>query len=253
MPLADEREENEQEIRYTAMGKEELVMNNPLRALGLEEKAKEDTQSMGLVMSRAGLGKTAILVQIALDSMMRGNKVLHVSIGETIDKAKSWYNDILSLITRDKAIENIHEVISEILHNRMIMTFKETSFSPAKMEERLNDLVAQNVYTPQCLIIDGFDFNEDCREALLSLKTFMKAQGLKMTWFSAVCHREDERTSVDGVQAPCHKVADLFDNVLMINPENDTISLDIVKCPSCAVDAGMSLALDPSTMLIMKA
>ena len=79
------------------MGKEELVLNNPLRALGLEEKVKGDNQSMGLVMSRAGLGKTAILVQIALDSMLRGNKVLHVSIGESIDKARSWYNDILSL------------------------------------------------------------------------------------------------------------------------------------------------------------
>jgi len=235
------------------MGKEELVLNNPLRALGLEEKVKGDTQSMGLVMSRAGLGKTAILVQIALDSMMRGNKVLHVSIGESIDKAKSWYNDILSLITRDKEIENIHEVISEILHSRMIMTFKETSFSQAKLEERLNDLVQQNIYKPQCLIIDGYDFSGDNRDALVGLKKLMKEQGLKMVWFSAVCHREDERVSADGVQAPCHEVADLFETVLMINPENDNISLDIIKCASCAVDAGMSLALDPSTMLIMKA
>jgi hypothetical protein len=235
------------------MGKEELVLNNPLRALGLEEKAKGDMQSMGLVMSRAGLGKTAILVQIALDSMMRGNKVLHISIGETIDKAKSWYNDILSLITKDKNIENIHEVISEILHNRMIMTFKETSFSQAKLEERLNDLVKQNIYKPQCLIIDGYDFSGDNRESLTGLKKFMKEQGLKMVWFSAVCHREDERASADGVPAPCHEVADLFETVLMINPENENISLDIIKCMSCAVDAGMSLALDPSTLLIMKA
>ncbi len=235
------------------MGKEELMLNNPLRALGLEEKVKGDTQSLGLVMSRAGLGKTAILVQIALDSMMRGNKVLHVSIGESIDKAKSWYNDILSLITKDKNIGNIHEVISEILHNRMIMTFKETSFSPAILEERLNDLVAQDIYKPQCLIIDGYDFNEDSRDFLVGLKTFMRDQSLKMVWFSAVCHREDERVSADGVQAPCHEVADLFETVLMINPENENISLDIVKCASCAVDAGMSLALDPSTMLIMKA
>lgn len=235
------------------MGKEELVLNNPLRALGLEEKVKGDSQSLGLVMSRAGLGKTAILVQIALDSMMRGNKVLHVSIGESIDKAKSWYNDILSLITKEQDVENIHEVISDVLHNRMIMTFKETSFSQARLEERLNDLVRQNIYKPECLIIDGFDFNENSREALIDLKNFMQKEGLKMVWFSAVCHREDERVSTDGVFAPCHELSDLFETVLMINPENDCISLDIIKCASCAVDAGMSLALDPSTMLIMKA
>jgi hypothetical protein len=235
------------------MGKEELVLNNPLRALGLEEKVKGDTQSLGLVMARAGLGKTAILVQIALDSMMRGNKVLHVSIGESIEKAKSWYNDILSLITKDQDIDNIHEVISEILHNRMIMTFKETSFSQAKLEERLNDLIKQNIYKPECLIIDGFEFNDNSREALAGLKDFMKEEGLKMTWFSAVCHRDDERKSADGVYAPCHEVADLFETVLMIKPDDENMSLDIIKCASCAVDAGMSLALDPSTMLIMKA
>jgi hypothetical protein len=236
------------------MGKEELVLNNPLRALGLEEKVKGDNQSLGLVMSRPGLGKTAILVQIALDSMMRGNKVLHVSIGESIDKAKSWYNDILSLITKGKNIENIHEVISEILHNRMIMTFKETSFSQAKLEERLDDMVKQNIYKPECLIIDGYDFNENSRDALIGLKKFMKEQGLKMVWFSAVSHREDGRKSTNGgVPAPCHKVDDLFETVLMIKPENDNVYLDIIKCASCAVDAGMTLALDPSTMLIMKA
>jgi len=235
------------------MGKEELVLNNPLRALGLEEKVKGDNQSMGLVMSRAGLGKTAILVQIALDSMLRGNKVLHVSIGESIDKARSWYNDILSLLTKGKQIENIHEVISEILRNRMIMTFKETSFSPIKLEERLDDIVKQNIYKPECLIIDGYDFNDTSRDDLISLRKFMKDQGLKMVWFSAVSHREDSRVSADGVPAPCHEVDDLFETVLMIKPENQNIFLDIVKCASCAVRAGMTLALDPSTMLIMKA
>jgi KaiC/GvpD/RAD55 family RecA-like ATPase len=81
------------------MAKNDLVVNNPLRALGLEENAKGGVQSMGLVMARAGLGKTAILVQFALDCMLLGNKVLHVSIGETVDKTRSWYDDILSLLT----------------------------------------------------------------------------------------------------------------------------------------------------------
>jgi hypothetical protein len=234
------------------MGNEELVLNNPLRALGLEEKIKSDEQSMGLVVSRAGLGKTAILVQIALDSMLRGNRVLHVSIGESIDKAKNWYNDILSLLIEGKEIENVHEVISEILRNRMIMTFKETSFSPIKLEERLGDLVKQNIFKPACLIIDGYDFNENSREDLINLRGFMKAQGLKMVWFSALCHREDTRVSSGGVPAPCHEVDDLFETVLVIKPDNKNILLDIVKCASCAVRAGLTLSLDPSTMLIME-
>ncbi len=224
-----------------------LKVNNPLRALGLEGKAGESVQSMmGLVMARAGLGKTAILVQFALDCMLLGNKVLHVSIGEGVDKTRTWYDDILSLLTDGEKIESIPEVMK----NRMIMTFKENSFSKAKLEERLDDLVKQNVYKPECLIIDGYDFETNDKKSLEELRVFMNERGLKMIWFSALIHRSDERVSLDGVPAPCHEVDGLFDTVLLIKPEGDAMKLDILKCDSCSVDPGTTLMLDPSTMLI---
>ena len=225
----------------------DLIGNNPLRALGLEGKAGGTVQSMmGLVMARAGLGKTAILVQFALDCMLLGNKVLHVSIGEGVDKTRAWYDDILALLTDGEKIESIPEVMK----NRMIMTFKENSFSKAKLEERLDDLVKQNVYKPECLIIDGYDFENNDKESLKELREFMKTRGLKMIWFSAVSHRGDKRVSPEGVPAPCHEVDSLFDTVLLIKPEGDDIRLNIVKCDSCSVDPGATLMLDPSTMLI---
>lgn len=225
----------------------ELIVNNPLRALGLEEKADGTVQSMmGLVMARAGLGKTAILVQFALDCMLLGNKVLHVSIGEGVEKTRTWYDDILSLLTDGEKIESIPEVMK----NRMIMTFKESSFSKALLEERLDDLVQQNIYKPECLIIDGYDFESNDKESLEALRDFMKERGLKMIWFSAVSHRGDNRVSPDGVPAPCHELDSLFDTVLLINPEGDAMKLDILKCDSCSVDPGSTLMLDPSTMLI---
>lgn len=225
----------------------ELIVNNPLRALGLEDKADGKVQAMmGLVMARAGLGKTAILVQFALDCMLLGNKVLHVSIGEGVDKTRTWYDDILSLLTDGEKIESIPEV----MQNRMIMTFKESSFSKSLLEERLDDLVQQNIYKPECLIIDGYDFESNDKKSLEDLRDFMNERGLKMIWFSAVSHRGDDRVSLDGVPAPCHEVDSLFDTVLLINPEGDAMKLDIVKCDSCSVDPGSTLMLDPSTMLI---
>ncbi|WP_163338638.1 hypothetical protein [Desulfopila sp. IMCC35008] len=231
------------------MANNDSVVNNPLRALGLEDKAKSGLRSMGLVMSRAGLGKTAILVQFALDCMLLGNRVLHVSIGETVGKTRSWYDDILSLLSEGESVEDI----PAIMNNRMIMTFKESSFSRAVLEERLNDLVEQDIFKPECLIIDGFDFGSASRESVQEMRTFMEQSGLKMIWFSSVRHREDPRTSADGVPAPCHEIDDLFDTVLVINPEGNEMNLDILKCEECAVDPGTTLKLDPSTMLIQKA
>jgi len=230
------------------MGNNELVVNNPLRALGLEDKSGGVQAMMGLVMARAGLGKTAILVQFALDCMLLGNKVLHVAIGEGVDKTRTWYDDILSLLTDGEKIGSI----PEIMKNRMIMTFKESSFSKALLEERLDDLVKQNIYKPECLIIDGYDFANNDKASLEGLRNFMNDRGMKMIWFSAVSHREDKRVSLDGVPAPCHEVDSLFETVLLIKPVGDAMKLDILKCDSCKLDPGTTLMLDPSTMLIKK-
>ncbi len=221
---------------------------HPLRALGIDGSGAENTSSKGLLMARAGLGKTAILVQFALDCMLRGNSVLHVAIGEGVDKTREWYNDMLATITEGEKLEDI----PGIMQRRMIMTFKESAFSKALLEERLNDLVEQDIFHPECLIIDGYDFAENDRDAVAELCSYMTERGLKMIWFSAVSHRDDERKSESGVPAPGHKVEDLFENILLIRPQGEEISLDILKSESTVVDAGASLKLDPSTMLLKK-
>lgn len=223
-----------------------MSVNSPLRALGLEESGKNDDKSMmGLVMARAGLGKTAILVQFALDCMLAGNKVLHVSIGEGIDKTRRWYDDILGRLSEGDTVESI----PEIMKKRMIMTFKESSFSKALLEERLDDLVQQDIYRPECLIIDGYDFENDA-DSVEGIRDFMNDRGLKMLWFSAVSHRGDDRKSLDGVPAPCHEVDGLFETILLIKPDEDSIKLDILKCDACKVNPGSTLVLDPQTMLL---
>ncbi len=231
------------------MRKEDVILNNPLRTLGLEDKAGKDKE-MGLVMARAGLGKTAVLVQIALDFMMRGSKVLHVSIGETIEKTRNWYDDIFTLVTDQMVDDHKQELEFEVMQNRMIMTFKETSFDLVTLKERLDDLVQQDVYKPNYIIIDGFDFSENAADFLEGFQDFMDVQGVNMIWFSAVSHREDKRVSANGVPAPCHEVDDNFGTVLFINPDDKAITLDIIKCVNGDCKAGSSLPFDPATMLV---
>lgn len=230
------------------MGTQDLISGNPLRVLGLDNKAEEGTQGLGLVMSRAGLGKTAILVQIALDAMLRGRKVLHVAIGQSIEKTRERYEDILSKMVDDLSAEDA----TELSRQRMIMTFKEHVFSRGMLEERLKDLTEQDVFKPDCLIVDGYDFDGNGRQHLEDLKQLMADLGISVIWFSAVSHREDSRVSPDGVPAPCHAIDDLFEVILVINPQDSVMKLDILRCAYCEVEPGTTLLLDPSTMLIQK-
>jgi hypothetical protein len=206
---------------------------------------------MGLIMARAGLGKTAILVQIAMDAMLRGQKVLHVSIGEGLEKAKAWYEDVFKYISEGFHLENAAEVESELMRNRMIMTFKEAVFSRPKLEERLNDLVYQNIFRPDIVVIDGYDFAQSDYDSVMDLKEMMAAMNVQ-GWFSSLRHREDNRMSAAGVPAPCHEVDGLFDTVILLQPEKDTILLNIIKDEYDGA-AGKILNLDPSTMMVQEA
>ena len=221
-------------------------VNTPLRAFGFEENSETGLQAMGLVMSRAGLGKTAILVQFALDCMMNKRNVLHIAIGEGVDKTRSWYDDIISVLD----VEDVD--VPELMSKRMIMTFKESNFRKAVLAERIEDLVQQGIFKPECLVVDGFDFDNSNRETIEELRTFAAEAGVKMMWFSAVSHRGDDRLSANGVPAPCHDLDDLFETALVIEPEGDKMQLNILKCETCAINPGTVLSLDPSTMLIQQ-
>lgn len=233
------------------MLKEDLIKKNPLRVLNPLSVETLPDHRMGLVMARAGLGKTAILVQIAMDSMLRNQKVLHVSIGEGLEKAKAWYEDIYKYIAEGFQLDNAPEIESELMRNRMIMTFKEAAFSRPKLEERLNDLVYQNIFRPDIVVVDGYDFAEADYDSIMDLKEMMAAMNVQ-GWFSALRHRDDKRVSVAGVPAPCHEVDGLFDTVILLQPEKDSILLNIIKDEYDGA-AGRILNLDPSTMMVMEA
>jgi hypothetical protein len=233
------------------MLKEDLIKKNPLRVLNPLSVETLPDHRMGLVMARAGLGKTAILVQIAMDSMLRNQKVLHVSIGEGLEKAKAWYEDIYKYIAEGFQLDNAPEIESELMRNRMIMTFKEAAFSRPKLEERLNDLVNQNIFRPDIVVVDGYDFAEADYDSIMDLKEMMAAMNVQ-GWFSALRHRDDKRVSVAGVPAPCHEVDGLFDTVILLQPEKDSILLNIIKDEYDGA-AGKILNLDPSTMMVMEA
>jgi hypothetical protein len=230
------------------MQKEDLIKKNPLRVLNPLSAESLPDHRMGLVMARAGLGKTAILVQIAMDSMLRGQKVLHVSVGEDLGKAKAWYEDVFQYIAEGFQLENAAEVEDELMRNRIIMTFKEVAFSKLKLEERLNDLVYQNIFRPDIVVVDGYDFGEADYESIMDLKEMMAAMNVQV-WFSALRHRDDDRVSAAGVPAPCHEIDGLFDTVIVLQPEQDAILLNIIKDEYDGA-AGKILNLDPATMMV---
>jgi hypothetical protein len=230
------------------MLKQELIAKNPLRALEPETGINTLPHRMGLIIGRKGAGKTALLVQVALDSLLRGNCVVHVTIGQNLDKAKTWYEDLFQELSTRYRLDHVGEVHDEITRRRMIMTFQTTSFSVPKLEERLDDLVQQSVFKPDAMVIDGLDFAAATREQVQELLDYTTRLGLH-TWCSAN-RDETARASALGVPAPCDAFEDLFDTILLINPDGKEYALRTLKYEVPGGTKRRDLVLDPTTFLV---
>jgi len=229
------------------MIKQDLILCNPLRRVGSETDDVIPEGGFGAVLAPAGVGKTALLVQLALNAMLRSKNVLHVSLQDPVGKVSLWYQELFQHLAKQAEVQQINQLWETILHYRFILTFKVEGFSVPRLEERLTDLMAQDIFRPQMMIMDGLRFEESGRQPLCDLKTLAAKHGMRI-WFTVHTHRH-EQPGPDGLPLQLLHVADLFDVALALQPKGSEIHINLLKGALTSTD-DLPLLLDPSTMLI---
>lgn len=229
------------------MLKNELILKNPLRRMGYESDDILNKGEFGAVMARAGVGKTAFLVQLALNSMLRERRVLHISLNDPVKKVSLWYKEVFSRITTHYQIPQSAQLWDMVLPHRFIMTFRVEGFSVPKLEERLTDLIEQDIFKPDAMIIDGVPFEDPIHQDLADLKHLATRLGMQV-WFTIRTHRHEE-PGPHGTPSQLIRVADLFEVVIQLVPVGKHIQIKAFKGPGSAGDQP-ELMLDPATMLI---
>ena len=233
--------------RYFTMLKKDLILRNPLRVMGYENDDILGTGQFGAVLARAGVGKTAFLVQLSLNALLRGKNVLHISLEDPVNKVSLWYKEVFNLIAEQYQVEKIDQLWESLLPHRFIMTFRVEGFSVPILEERLSDLMEQNIFSPRMIIIDGFPFGESAQNPLSELKKLVEKYQMH-AWFTVRTHRH-EAPGPDGKPLQLEQFADLFEVAIQLIPEGKEIHVKPVKgCESLTGD--LDLRLDPSTMLL---
>lgn len=229
------------------MLKNELILRNPLRQLGFETEHILPAGAFGAVLARAGVGKTALLVQLALNNMLRSRNVLHISLNDPVNKVNLWYNELFHHLAGRYEGAQVNSLWESVLPHRFIMTFRVESFTVPKLEERLNDLTEQGIFSATMMIIDGLQVDESRRSDLNDLKALATKNGIHI-WFTVRTHRHESYGS-DGLPVSFSAVAGLFDLVLDMQPERADVHIKMLR-GSGSPPAGSPLLLDPSTMLI---
>jgi hypothetical protein len=229
------------------MLKQDLILRNPLRLLGRENEDIIKPGGFGAVLARHGVGKTALVVQIALNSLLQQKNVLHISLNEPVGKVSLWYQEVFEQLAQQYQVPQIDQLWDAIMPHRFIMTFQVEGFSMPKLEERLTDLTAQNIFIPNLVIIDGLPFGDQTRPMLKELKRLATELGLPV-WFTVTIHRHQDPAN-DGLPVQLSPVQDLFDTAIALQPYNQTIHIEAIKgAPGDSADT--ALTVDPATMLI---
>src|SRR5262245_288623 len=227
----------------------ELNERNPLRLFEHSIHGGLGRGNMGVVVARHGIGKTAFLVGIALDDAMRGRKVLHVSLDKTVDHLREFYDEIFMDLAHSAQLEDLPAERLEMERNRIIHTYAGKSFTIHKLRHSVNFLKEYAQFHPDCLILEGFDFE---RGSLADMEAFRQlAADLNVEmWMSAITHR-GVPSNQDGIPEPLAKLASTIAVIVQMADNSDGVQLSLLKDHDNPNVAKLTLALDPSTMLLI--
>lgn len=230
------------------MVRTELTEKSPLRSLEKAVQGGLGKGNIAVIASKEGVGKTACLVHIATDKLMRDKHVIHVSYSNRVDHIVNWYEDIFKEISKKRELENAMEVHDDIIHNRVIMNFNQKGVSVKQVLASVKAMMDNGQTGTDAVIIDGYDFTKGSAEDIKAFKAFAKDCDIEL-WFSDSYEGDDY---VDDRGIPVNLTKDLDDIavVLTLKNEEGLMHLKLVKDHEKIVSEDLHLKLDPKTLLI---
>ena len=231
------------------MIKEKLLQRSPVRVLDNALDGGLGAGNLGVIAGRKGVGKTAGLVHIATDKLMREQNVLHISFAGNPKHIMTWYEQVFREVASAYKLENAMQVHDELIRHRLILHFKQQSVHFDEVKNNIRQLENGIDQRPNILIVDGFPFETATNENLNEWKVLAEEKKLAI-WFSATLHREKLKLDSNGIPAPVNKFSDLFEVIIMLNPLRNYIELDLLKSHTGTAENRLCLKLDPKTMLL---
>jgi hypothetical protein len=231
---------------------EELIQRSPIRIFEQSIHGGLKAGEIGLIASQAGIGKTSVLVQLALDKLLQEKKVIHVSFTQDVHYVPLWYEDIFNEFIYKKNLENAQEIKNNLVKNRVTMNFNQDGVTKAQIIKSLRAMIIEGGFKADAIIIDGFDFSKTDKESIASVKAFATELGVSV-WYS--CSVPDGGTQFDKENIPSviSGYAGNIDVVIVLQSKPDHVELTISKDRDSVISKNLAMKLDPKTLLILEA
>ena len=229
------------------MIKEELISRSPVRIFEKSIHGGLKAGETGVIAAPSGIGKTSVLVQIALDKLLQGEKVIHVSFTQHSDYVLSWYEDIFDEFTRKKNLDHAKDIKDELVKNRVLLNFNQDGVTGEQILKSLRALIVEGGFNAASIIVDGFDFKRTNRQRMEAVKSAAKELNLSF-WYS--CNVNGNNFDKKNIPLALKDYLDLLDVVIVLEPKADHVALTASKDRNTAELEHLAVKLDPKTLLI---
>jgi hypothetical protein len=231
------------------MLKNELIQRSPIRVLEKSIHGGLGKGNLGVFAARKGVGKTACLAHVALDSLLRGEKVLHVSFSDNPHHIESWYEQIFKEMAAAFKLDRVSDVREELVSNRLIIHFKQADRTMRQVREHIDTVTSGSSFSPATVIVDGYSFYDASADDLKEWARIASDRKIEI-WFSATLPPESGPSEGRGIPIPIEAFQNFFSVIILLNPVQEFIELKLLKDRDSMDLEKLRLKLDPRTLMI---
>ncbi len=214
------------------MYRKEINEQSPLRILEKSIHGGLGKGNLGVIMARAGVGKTACLVQVGLDDLMRDGKVLHIALEQTVNHVMSWYDALFEDLVVQNDLDNSEIVHATLTRNRMITAFADHDLWPARLEKTVATMKDHLQFSPDAILVNGYPWEKHSvaeNAAMIgALKTYAKLTNSEL-WMTAQTHRHGTGQRPTVVPEPLAELSDLVNVAIFLEPRGEAVSIRLLK------------------------
>ncbi len=223
------------------MEKQDLFDKSPVRLFDEATEGGLKAGEIGLVTAKKGLGKTSVLVQFGMDTLLQDKQLAHVTFDLHSSNVISWYDGIFAELAKKK--NGAADLKDDIVAKRTILNFSLDNFTLAKVVNTLKALKAGGIEVAG-VVMDGVDYAKVSDADVKAVADYAKAENVKV-WFSASAEGEKLADSVPAA------LEDYFAIVAHLEQKANDVELIVLKLRD-KKNVETSLKLDTKTLLISK-
>lgn len=216
---------------------QDLHTRGPIRVLMGHMDGGLSPGQVGFIIAQPGVGKSALLAHIGLDQLLHGSNVLHIALGETVERVRATYDQIFRAASHKAKPRERESAMVQSERHRMIHSYLDRTFDVAQLRENIRVLRDLAHFESRLVLVDGVAAGELVRAAA---EFHDLARDLDVPlWFTA---RSTE--VIDASVWPHVTIG------LQLRPHGTSVGVDRLH-PEGVVEE-LPLNLDPNSLLVVE-